>query len=233
MRLEGVKELSDRISKWLLRFADPEFLENFMPPPEPEHPNENLRQRLERIVREYSPVESEHLRARELYWKYLKKLSQEGHPSGKKFVDFATDEYFDEFITQQGMSPQFVKQVISGPITIFSGVRRSELPDEAEESNLLSPRQIDARRHNERFKNSDSSPKTPSQVSDNAPEKPSSPETTTTERQQLQNQEQEEQSQRQEQMLPPKPEDLYQGWKVGGKAKLQEMLENIPEEYEE
>lgn len=112
--------MSDRISQWLLHFAGPDFLENFTPPPDPEYPNENLRQWLERSVQEDSLVDDDLLRAGELHWKYLKKLSKEGHPAGEKFVDFTTDEYFDEFVTQQGMSPEFVRRVISGPIAIFS-----------------------------------------------------------------------------------------------------------------
>jgi hypothetical protein len=52
-----------------------------------------------------------------VFHRYLKKLSQEGHPSGEKFINLANDEYYREFLKQEGVSSDEVPGL--GPVSFI------------------------------------------------------------------------------------------------------------------
>jgi hypothetical protein len=56
--------------------------------------------------------------SQEVFHKYLKKLSQEGHPSGEESVNLADDEHYREFLKQEGVSPDEAPGL--GPISIIT-----------------------------------------------------------------------------------------------------------------
>jgi hypothetical protein len=56
--------------------------------------------------------------SQENFWKYLKKLSREGHPSGEEFVALSTDEQFREFSSQEDGPPDEASEL--EPMSIFS-----------------------------------------------------------------------------------------------------------------
>jgi hypothetical protein len=66
-----------------------------------------------------------------VFHEYLMKLSQEGHPSGEKFVDRATDEYYREFLKQAGVSPDEafgLGPVSNIPMPLSAPVQLCDLP---------------------------------------------------------------------------------------------------------